>query len=101
MSITVHNLLSRPKLDRDMGYDTAVKGASVVVRMRDAPFTSPAHAWRSRGLARVGTPVQPRASARLPAAPVLKRPRALAPDEPVAGDPRLTPRSAPKPVAST
>ena len=31
MSITAHNLLSRPKLDYDVGYDTTVKGMSVVV----------------------------------------------------------------------
>ena len=31
MTITVDSLLPRPKLDCDVGYDTAVKGASVVV----------------------------------------------------------------------
>jgi hypothetical protein len=31
MTITVSSLLSRPKLDCDVGYDVAVKGASVVV----------------------------------------------------------------------
>ena len=31
MTITVDNLLSRPKLDYDVGYDVVVKGASVVV----------------------------------------------------------------------
>ena len=31
MTITVDSLLSRPKLDCDMGYDAAVKGASVIV----------------------------------------------------------------------
>ena len=31
MSITAHSLLARPKLDCDVGYDAAVKGASVVV----------------------------------------------------------------------
>ena len=31
MSITAHNLLARPKLDCDVGYDMAVKGANVVV----------------------------------------------------------------------
>ena len=31
VTITVDSLLSRPKLDCDMGYDMAVKGASVVV----------------------------------------------------------------------
>ena len=31
MSITADSLLSRPKLDCDVGYDAAVKGASVVV----------------------------------------------------------------------
>jgi hypothetical protein len=51
MSITAHSLLPKPKLDCDVGYDAAVKGASVVARMRDAPFTGPAHAWHSCGLA--------------------------------------------------
>jgi hypothetical protein len=32
MTITVDNLLPRPKLDCDVGYDVAVKGASVVVK---------------------------------------------------------------------
>ena len=31
MTITVDILLPRPKLDCDVGYDAAVKGASVVV----------------------------------------------------------------------
>ena len=31
MTITVDSLLPRPKLDYDVGYDTAVKGASEVV----------------------------------------------------------------------
>jgi len=31
MSITADNLLSRPKLDYDVGYNVAMKGASVVV----------------------------------------------------------------------
>ena len=31
MSITADSLLPRPKLDCDVGYDAAVKGASVVV----------------------------------------------------------------------
>jgi hypothetical protein len=31
MTITVDSLLPRPKLNCDVGYDTAVKGASVVV----------------------------------------------------------------------
>ena len=31
MTITVDSLLPRPKLDCDVGYNTAVKGASVVV----------------------------------------------------------------------
>jgi len=31
MSITADNLLPRPKLDFDVGYDAAVKGVSVVV----------------------------------------------------------------------
>jgi hypothetical protein len=31
MTITVDSLLPRPKLDCDVGYDAAVKGASVVV----------------------------------------------------------------------
>ena len=31
MTITVDSLLLRPKLDSDVGYDTIVKGASVVV----------------------------------------------------------------------
>ena len=31
ISITADSLLSRPKLDYDVGYDVAVKGASVVV----------------------------------------------------------------------
>ena len=31
MTITVDNLRSRPKLDYDVGYDVAMKGASVVV----------------------------------------------------------------------
>ena len=31
MIITVDSLLPRPKLDCDVGYNTAVKGASVVV----------------------------------------------------------------------
>ena len=30
-TITVDNLLPRPKLDCDVGYDVSVKGASVVV----------------------------------------------------------------------
>jgi hypothetical protein len=32
MTITADSLLSRPKLDCDVAYDTAVKGVSVVVR---------------------------------------------------------------------
>jgi hypothetical protein len=32
MTITVDNLLPKPKLDCDVGYDVAVKGASVVVK---------------------------------------------------------------------
>jgi hypothetical protein len=32
MTITIDNLLPRPKLDCDVGYDAAVKGASVVVQ---------------------------------------------------------------------
>ena len=35
MTITIDSLLLRPKLDCDMGYDTAVKGASVVVSVLD------------------------------------------------------------------
>ena len=35
MTITVNSLLSRPKLDCDVGYDVAVKGASVVVYQED------------------------------------------------------------------
>jgi len=31
MTITVDSLLVRPKLDCDVGYDTSVKGVSVVV----------------------------------------------------------------------
>ena len=31
MSITADNLLPMPKLDYDVGYDAAMKGASVVV----------------------------------------------------------------------
>ena len=31
MTITIDSLLSRPKLDYDVGYDAAAKGASVVV----------------------------------------------------------------------
>ena len=31
MSITTDNLLPRPKLNCDVGYDAAVKGASIVV----------------------------------------------------------------------
>ena len=31
MTITADSLLPRPKLDHDVGYDAAVKGASVVV----------------------------------------------------------------------
>jgi len=31
MTITVDSLLPRPKLDYDVGYDAAMKGASVVV----------------------------------------------------------------------
>ena len=31
MTITIESLLPRPKLDCDVGYDAAVKGASVVV----------------------------------------------------------------------
>ena len=31
MTIIVDNLLPKPKLDCDVGYDAAVKGASVVV----------------------------------------------------------------------
>ena len=31
MTITIDSLLPRPKLDCDVGYDTAVKGASIVV----------------------------------------------------------------------
>ena len=31
MTITVKSLLPRPKLDCDVGYDTAIKGASVVM----------------------------------------------------------------------
>jgi hypothetical protein len=34
MSITADSLLPRPKLDCDVGYDAAVKGASVVVLTR-------------------------------------------------------------------
>ena len=34
MTITVDSLLPRPKLDYDMGYDAAIKGASVVVLVR-------------------------------------------------------------------
>ena len=34
MTITVDSLLPRPKLDCDVGYGTAVKGASVVVNSR-------------------------------------------------------------------
>jgi hypothetical protein len=33
MSITADNLLSRLKLDCDVGYDVAVKGASIVVKV--------------------------------------------------------------------
>jgi hypothetical protein len=33
MTITVDSLLPRPKLDCDVGYDAAVKGASVVVHV--------------------------------------------------------------------
>ena len=33
MSITADSLLPRPKLDYDVGYDAAVKGASIVVRV--------------------------------------------------------------------
>ena len=35
MSITADSLLPRLKLDYDMGYDTTVKGASVVVKPMD------------------------------------------------------------------
>jgi hypothetical protein len=35
MTITVDSLLSRLKLDCDVGYDVAVKGASVVVWQGD------------------------------------------------------------------
>ena len=31
MTITIDSLLLRPKLDYDLGYDAATKGASVVV----------------------------------------------------------------------
>ena len=34
MTITVDSLLPRPKLDCNVGYDAAVKGASVVVKGR-------------------------------------------------------------------
>ena len=34
MSITADSLLPRPKLDCDVGYDAAVKGTSVVVKMK-------------------------------------------------------------------
>ena len=34
MTITVDSLLSRPKLDCDVGYDVTVKGVSVVVEGR-------------------------------------------------------------------
>jgi hypothetical protein len=73
MSITAHSLLSRPKMDCDVGYDTTVKGASVVVRIRDAPFTGPVHVQHSHSLTRAGTPMQPGACARLPVAFTLKR----------------------------
>jgi hypothetical protein len=33
MTNTVNSLLPRPKLDYDVGYDVAVKGASVVVQV--------------------------------------------------------------------
>jgi hypothetical protein len=33
MSITADSLLSRPKLDYDGGYDVAMKGPSVVVKL--------------------------------------------------------------------
>ena len=34
MTITVNSLLPRPKLDYDVDYDAAVKGASVIVKMQ-------------------------------------------------------------------
>ena len=34
MTITVDSLLPRPKVDCDVGYDAAVKGASAVVIMQ-------------------------------------------------------------------
>ena len=41
MSITVDSLLSRPKLDCDVGYDIAVKGTSVAVKggLSPSPLT--------------------------------------------------------------
>jgi len=36
-TITINSLLARPKLDCDVGYDTAVKGASVVVMATPVP----------------------------------------------------------------
>jgi hypothetical protein len=39
MTITIDSLLPRPKLDCDVGYDVAVKGASVVVSVQGVPST--------------------------------------------------------------
>ena len=35
LTITIDSLLSRPKLDCDVGYNVVVKGASVVVYQED------------------------------------------------------------------
>ena len=43
MTITVDSLLPRPKLDYDVGYDVAVKGASVVVDVRPHPLWDGGH----------------------------------------------------------
>jgi hypothetical protein len=41
MTITVDSLLPRPKLNCDVGYDVAVKGASVVVWQGDIAILFP------------------------------------------------------------
>ena len=48
MTITVDNLLPRPKLDCDVGYDVAMKGASVVVLLKSKVLYSYASASPSQ-----------------------------------------------------